>query len=71
MMYDFMKDKGKAETYLKKEIEAVDDLNSRLELLQFYLNNKLRQKALNLCKDILKLYPDTEDVKQVMEQLNV
>ena len=69
MMYDFKQDKANAEIYLKKEIAAVDDLNSRLELLQFYLKNNDKQKALNLAESILKLYPDTEDVKQVMQRL--
>lgn len=69
MMYDFLKDKEKAETYLKKEIEAVNDLNSRLELLQFYLNNNFQQKALKLGEDILKLYPNAKDVAEVVEQL--
>lgn len=69
MLYDFMKDKAKAEAYLKKETEVADNLNSRLELLQFYLTNKLNKKALVLGEEILKLYPDAADVKQVVEQL--
>lgn len=69
MLYDFKQDKANAEIYLKKEIEAVDDLNSRLKLLQFYLKNNDKQKALNLAENILKLYPDTEDVKQVIKRL--
>ena len=69
MMFYFKQDKANAEIYLKKEIAAVDDLNSRLELLQFYLKNNDKQKALNLAESILKLYPDTEDVKQVMQRL--
>ena len=69
MMYDFMKDKAKAELYLKKEIEVVNDLNSRLELLQFYLNSNMQQKALNLGDEILRTYPDTEDVRQLIERL--
>ena len=69
MLYDFMKEKEKAEIYLQKEVEAVNDLNSRLELLQFYLNNNLRQKAQHFGEEILKIYPDTEDVKQVLKRL--
>jgi len=69
MLYDFMKEKEKAEIYLQKEIEAVNDLNSRLELFQFYLNNNLRQKAQRLGEEILKVYPNTKDVKRVLEQL--
>jgi len=64
-----MKDKEKAEAYLKKEIEVAGDLNSRMELLQFYLTNNLLKKALVLGNEILKLYPDAADVKQVVEQL--
>ncbi len=69
MLYDFMKEKEKAEIYLQKEVEAVNDLNSRLELLQFYLNNNLRQKAQHFGEEILKIYPDTEDAKQVLKRL--
>ncbi len=69
MLYDFMKEKEKAGSYLKKEIEAVGDLNSRLELLQYYLDNNLQQKALSQGEEILKLYPNNEDVKQLMERL--
>jgi len=69
MLYDFLKDKGKAEEYLQKEIEAVNDLNSRMELLQFYLTNNLRQKALGYCGEILQRYPDSEEVKKVLAQL--
>ncbi|WP_372773599.1 RNA polymerase sigma factor [Mangrovibacterium sp.] len=54
---------------MKKEVEVVDDLNSRLELLQFYLTNNLTQKAISLGEEILKIYPGTEDVKQLMERL--
>ena len=52
MLYDFMKDKEKAEAYLKKEIEVAGDLNSRMELLQFYLTNNLLKKALVLGNEI-------------------
>ncbi|RKD90314.1 multiheme c-type cytochrome [Mangrovibacterium diazotrophicum] len=69
MLYDFMKDKSKAESYLLKEVDAVQDLNSRLELLQFYLTNSNMAKATTLGDEILKLYPDNEDVKQLMARL--
>ncbi|WP_159517967.1 tetratricopeptide repeat protein [Sunxiuqinia indica] len=71
MLYDFLKEKGKAETYLKKEIEVADNLNSQLELLQFYMSNNLRQKAKNLGEEILEEYPESVDVKQLMEELKL
>ncbi|GAO29663.1 hypothetical protein JCM15548_11875 [Geofilum rubicundum JCM 15548] len=71
MMYDFMKDKGKAEQYLKNEIEVIDNLNSRSALLRFYLDNNQGEKALSYAMEILKDYPDAEQVRQVVEQLKV
>ncbi|WP_170111434.1 hypothetical protein [Mangrovibacterium marinum] len=64
-----MKDKAKAKDYLKKETRVADELNSRLELLQFYFTNKLNKKALGLGEEILKLDPDTAGVPQVVTQL--
>jgi tetratricopeptide (TPR) repeat protein len=69
MMYDFMKEKSKAERFFKAEISVVDDLNSRLELLRFYLDNNMQMKAFNFGKEILKNFPDAEQVKQVVEEL--
>lgn len=69
MLYDFMKEKGKAETYLKKEIEVSGDLNSRLELLQYFLKYSSNSKALTLGEEILKTNPDAENVKQLVKQL--
>ena len=69
MLYDFMKEKQKAEQYLKKEIEVAGDLNSRLELLQFYVSNNFNRKALSLGEEILKAYPDAAEVKQLVERL--
>ncbi|SFF06808.1 multiheme c-type cytochrome [Thermophagus xiamenensis] len=69
MMYDFMKDKQKAEEYLRYEIQVVNNLNSRLELLKFYLDNNYGEKALSLGEEILKQYPDAPDVTQIVKQL--
>lgn len=69
MMYDFMKDKEKAEQFLKNEIEVLDNLNSRSALLRFYLDNNQGEKALQSGKEILEDYPDAGEVEQVVKQL--
>lgn len=69
MMYDFMKDKEKAEQFLKMEIEVVDNLNSRMELMRFYIDNNQLKKALEYGNEILNDYPEAEQVKQAVETL--
>lgn len=69
MMYDFMEKKDLAEYHLKKEIEVVDNLNSREALLRFYLDNNMGPKALSAGKNILKDYPNNAQVKEVVEAL--
>jgi len=69
MMYDFMKDKKKAEEFLKDEISVIDNLNSRLELLRFYLDNNYSEKALTFAYEMLEVYPDAGQVQQVVTQL--
>nr|WP_321405317.1 multiheme c-type cytochrome [uncultured Carboxylicivirga sp.] len=70
MMYDFMGDKGKAEAYLKKEINLMKDYNSNAGLLQFYLNNGMQQKALSFARNMLNSYPEaSQDLNQVIQQL--
>ncbi|MCF8363094.1 MAG: tetratricopeptide repeat protein [Prolixibacteraceae bacterium] len=71
MMYDFMNEKSKAEQFLKREVEIADNLDSRLVLLKFYLDNSMNHKALTLGKKILESYPDNEDVKQVVANLEL
>ncbi|PWD98445.1 cytochrome c3 family protein [Marinilabilia rubra] len=69
MMYDFMNNKKQAEQFLKEEIEVADNLNSQMELLRYYLDNNYGEKALKLGEEILRKYPDAQQVKQVVEQL--
>ncbi|MGQ1891366.1 multiheme c-type cytochrome [Thermophagus sp. OGC60D27] len=69
MMYDFMKDKKRAEEFLLNEIEVLDNLNSQSELLRFYLDNNYGQKALQFGKEILEDYPEATEVEQVVKQL--
>lgn len=69
MLYDFMNEKSKAEQFLEREVEIANNLDSRLVLLKFYLDNGYNSKALELGKMILKLYPLNEDVKQIVENL--
>ena len=70
MMYDFKGDKVKAEAYLRKEIQLMNDYNSNAGLLQFYLNNRMQQKALTLARKMLKDYPEaSQDLNQVIQQL--
>lgn len=69
MMYDFKGDKIKAEQYLSKEIQLMDDYNSRAELLSFYLQNQMNDKALLLAQKMKADYPDNQDLNQVIEQL--
>ncbi|MFW6227652.1 MAG: tetratricopeptide repeat protein, partial [Bacteroidota bacterium] len=70
MMYDFMKDKEKAEEYLKKEIEATADLNSHMELMKFYIDNNQLEKALEYGNKILEEYPEAGQVKQAVEAIS-
>jgi len=70
MMYDFKGDKVKAESYLKKEIQLMNDYNSNVGLLQFYLNNRMQQKALTLARKMVKNYPEaSQDLNPVIQQL--
>jgi predicted CXXCH cytochrome family protein len=69
MMYDFMKDKEQAEKYLKEEISVSDNLNSEMELLNFYLQNNYGEKALDYGLKILDKYPEAEQVRQIVDQL--
>lgn len=69
MMYDFRGKKAKAEEFLKKEIELLDNYNSNAELLRFYLTNNMKEKALALATQMKKNYPDVEDLNQVIGQL--
>ena len=69
MMYAFMKDLEKAEYHLLKEIDISDNLNSRLELLRFYLENNQPLKALQFAESILIKYPDANEVKTLVQQL--
>jgi tetratricopeptide (TPR) repeat protein len=69
MMYDFMDKKTEAERFLKKEIAVVNDLNSNLELLKYYIDNKQTQKALDFATQLQKQFPDAQEVKQVIEGL--
>ncbi len=69
MMYDFMGNKQEAERFLKKEIAVVNTLNSKLVLLRFYLDNQQTQKALEFGEQLLREYPDAQEVKQIVEGL--
>ncbi|MBK3518368.1 multiheme c-type cytochrome [Carboxylicivirga marina] len=69
MMFDFRGNKAKAEAYLKKEVELIDNYNSNGELLRFYLNNQMKQQALQLATQMKKDYPEAEELNQVIEQL--
>jgi len=69
MMYDFRGNKQMTEVYLKKEIELIDNYNSNGELLRFYLKNQMNAKARQLAVQMSNAYPESEELKQVLEQL--
>ncbi|WP_439184206.1 multiheme c-type cytochrome [Carboxylicivirga taeanensis] len=69
MMHDFMGNKAEAEKYLKQEAALINNYNTRAELLRFYINNNLTQKALKLATELKEAYPDAAELDQVIEQL--
>jgi tetratricopeptide (TPR) repeat protein len=69
MLYDFLKDKTKAEFYLKKEVEVSNDYNTQSELLRFYISNQMTTKAYLLAQELLAKYPAQTELKQVIENL--
>ncbi|MCU4176190.1 multiheme c-type cytochrome [Carboxylicivirga sp. N1Y90] len=69
MMYDFKGDKTKAESYLKKEMNLVNDYNGKAELLRFYLTNQMQSKALNHALEMQKEFPNIDELNQVIRQL--
>lgn len=69
MLYDFNGDKINAEYYLKQEINASNNYNNNAELLRFYINNKMNQKAYNFALKLKQYYPDNDEIQQVINQL--
>ncbi|BDD06504.1 tetratricopeptide repeat protein [Aureibacter tunicatorum] len=70
MMYDYKGDKKKAEGYLKKEINLMNDFNSKIGLLNFYLSNSKEKQAINMIKEMIKDYPEeAQELKKAFQQL--
>ena len=69
MLYDFKGDKFSAEYYLKQEMKATHSYNDNAELLRFYLNNKMNKKAYDFALELKQSYPDSEEIQQVIDQL--
>ncbi len=59
MIYQFLQNKGKAETYLLKHVEVnAHDADAYVSLLNFYIQVQEKSKAKEVAKKVVELFPN-------------